>query len=456
MFRKSTLSLAWANIILAAAMPAAAQDLGQPAMANMPSAPATQVVPEATKPAKPKHKAPAGIDPVFDLVGNGAGNPVGGARQGYEQSGWIKLGAAFDLDTLLGWKNTTLDAYAAWFGGGNLARSYIGNSISSQQTWRPVAGGRLTQFSITHKFDDGFSITAGRVALNTYFNRSPLDCNFMSNAMCLTPYGPISDIGITAYPNSSWGGVVRYDFHDHWYVQTGLFDYNNTLNLAHQNGLDFDVGKGSGTLSAGEVGYETGGGSDSMPAAYRFGFYHNTDGGISPYYDAQGTSATLAHKPLAALAGERMAWYGMVDQTVWRASGGRSLQLFARGFVNTGNTQAVKQFAAVGAVLTGLFPKRPKDTLNLFVSDTRFDAQEIQHLADIRTLHGGHGAPHANEYIAELNYGIAAARGVRIMPNLQYIINPDPIYAPTRTSNIPNALVLGLRVDIHVAQLMGW
>ncbi|WP_158544974.1 carbohydrate porin [Dyella monticola] len=405
----------------------------------------------------PKPGALNGISPVLDFVGNGAANPVGGVHSGYKKSGWIKFGATFDFDTLFGWKGMSMDVYAAWFGGGNLARSDIGNSISAQQTWRPVAGGRLTQFDINKKFDNGFSFTVGRIALNTYFNRSPLDCDFMSNAMCLTPYGPISDIGITAYPNSSWGAVTRYDFQHFWYVQSGAFDYDNVENLAHRNGLDFDLGHNSiGVLQATEIGNEVPDGLQTMPHAYRFGIYHNTNGGTSPYFDDEGTSAALAHRPLEALPGGRTAWYGMVDQTVWRGEDGRRLQLLARGFANTGNPQVVKQFGAVGASLTGTFPGRDRDTLNMFISDTRFESQEIDYLADLRHLAGGVGAPHRNEYISELDYGIAAFRGVRIMPDLQYIVNPDPIYATKRKTDIPNALVVGLRVDIHVAQMLGW
>jgi porin len=438
MFGKTAISSAFFGIAVIAALPAIAQD----------DAPATAGTAAS--------KGIDGISPVFDLVGNSAENTKGGMRQGYKQSGWIKLGATFDFGELFGWKGTTLDVYAADFGGGNLSRSVVGNSISAQQTWRPVAGGRLTQLALNHKFDNGFSITGGRVALNTYFNKSPLDCNFQSNAMCLTPYGPITDQGITAYPNSSWGGVVRFDVpNTHWYVQSGAFDYNNDLNLAHKNGLDFSAGKGTGTLSATEFGYEDKGTDGRLPGVYRLGYYHNTDPGSSLYYDINGNRAGLTGKPKATLTGGRMAWYGMFDQTVWR-HGSRKLEVFARGFVNTGNAQAVKQFGAVGAVLTGTFGSRTDDTLQMFISDTRFDPKEVDYLADVRAKHHGQGAPHANEYISELSYGIAVARGVRVMPNIQYVMNPDPIYASGRTRNLPNALILGLRVDIHVAQWLGY
>jgi porin len=77
-------------------------------------------------------------------------------------------------------------------------------------------------------------------------------------------------------------------------------------------------------------------------------------------------------------------------------------------------------------------------------------------LRDRRVRHGGSGTPHNNEVIAELSYGWAVRPGIRLMPNLQYVINPDPIYAPTRLTDIPDALIVGLRVDIQFAQLFGW
>lgn len=438
MIRKTSLYVAIASVVAATALPAT-------------------VMAQDDAPASGTKKGIDGISPVFDLVGNSAENTMGGVRQGYKQSGWIKLGATFDFGKLFGWRGASLDVYAADFGGGNLSRSVVGNSISAQQTWRPVAGGRLTQLSFNYKFRNGFSFTAGRVALNTYFNKSPLDCYFMSNAMCLTPYGPITDQGITAYPNSSWGALARFDIpNTHWYVQSGAFDYNNDLNLAHKNGVDFSTGKGTGTLSASEVGYETKGSEDTYPSAYRFGYYHNTDPGSSLYYDVNGNRAGLTGKTKATLNGGRMAWYAMGDQTVWRGQGGRNLQLFGRFFANTGNAQAVKQFGAVGAVLTGTFGSRPRDTLQFFISDTRFDAKQVDYLADVRARNGGRGAPHANEYISELGYGINVARGVRVLPNIQYVVNPDPIYAASRRNDIPNALIVGIRVDIHVAQWMGY
>lgn len=404
-----------------------------------------------------EHRAPDdGVDLTLDLVGNVAHNPVGGVQQGTEGSYWIMAQSKFDLDTLFGVHNTEVDAQWAWFAGGNLAREKIGNSISAQQTWRPVAGGRLTRLTVSHHFDNGLSITAGRAPVNSYFNNSPLNCVFMSNAMCLTPYGAITDLGITAYPNSSWAAIVRYDVDDRWYAQAGVFDYNNELNKAGKNGLDFSFGEGTGTISAYEVGYQTSFANDRLPRTYRLGVYRNTDGGRSSFFDANGNSAALTGKPTAALEGSRVGWYAMGDQTVWRGEGKRNLALFARAYLNTGNEAPIDQFFSAGFVKTGTFAGRDQDTLALFVSNTHFSDEQVAFLRDRRARHGGSGSPKADEIITELSYGWAVHKGIRLMPNLQYVINPDPIYAPTRTTNIPDALIVGLRVDVHFAQLFGW
>lgn len=414
------------------------------------------VTPAMPTPAANAGKVRDGIDLTLDFVGNLAGNPVGGVEHGTEGSYWVMAQSRLDLDRLFGVHGTAVDLQAAWFAGRNLAREKIGNSISAQQTWRPVAGGRLTRLTLTHAFDNGLSVIAGRAPVNSYFNNSPLNCVFMSNAMCLTPYGAISDLGVTAYPNSSWAAILRYDANARWYAQAGVFDYNNDLNKAGKNGLDFSFGDGTGTLSAGEIGYQTSAAGDPMPRTYRLGVYRNSDGGSSPFRDISGDSAGLTGKAFAKLDGTRVGAYAMGDQTVWRGEGRRNLAVFGRYFVNTGNVASVKYFAAAGLVKTGTFAGRDQDTFAMFISDTHFDPEQIAYLRDRRSRYGGSGSPDSDEFIAEISYGYALHPGIRLMPNLQYVVNPDPIYAPIRSTDIPDVLIVGLRVDVHFAQLFGW
>ncbi|WP_336958164.1 carbohydrate porin [Sphingobium aquiterrae] len=395
-----------------------------------------------------------GVDLALDVVSNIAANPVGGARQGSAESHWVMGAADLDLEKLVGLADTKVHVQAAWFTGTNLGRESIGNSISFQQTWRPVSGPRLTQLNIEHDFGR-VNVMVGRAAMNSYFNSSPFNCVFMSNTSCLTAYGGISNIGVTAYPNSSWTAKVRYAPSDRWYVQAGLFEYNNDLNLKGKGGLDFSLGKGTGALVAGEIGYQTTFAQERLPRRYKLGFYLNTDGGQSLFYDRNGDSAALTGLPRIMQDGDRTGLYAMVDQTIQRAPGNsrRNLALFGRLFVNTGNAAQLDWFASGGFVKTGTFKGRDDDTIGFLITDTHLSDQQLGYLRDLRAKAGGTGSPKADEIVGEINYGFAAMPGVRILPNIQWVINPDPIYVPQRKTNVPSALVLGLRIDVKFAQL---
>lgn len=396
-----------------------------------------------------------GVSLSANYVYNVAGNPVGGVRQGTAQSHWFDVGAELDLDRLLGLSNTRIHAQGADFEGESLGVVAVGNSVSFQQTWRPVSGWRLTQLNIDHDFGK-LNVMVGRAAVNSYYSASPFNCNFMSNTSCLTAYGPITSIGITAFPNSSWAGKLRYNISKKVYVQSGVFDYNNNLNLHGAAGVDFSFFKGSGKLISSEVGYETSFANDRLPRRYRFGVHVNTDPGTSLLYDRNGNLAGQTGLTRVQQTGTRVGIYAMADQTLTRPDPHtqRNFAVFARAFYNAGAPEQVKWFASAGFVKTGTFKGRDDDTLNFIVSNTRWNDQEIEYLREVRARAGGIGAPHANEIVGEINYGFAAAPGVRIMPNLQYAINPDPINAPTFPRNIPSTLVLGLRLDVRLAQLL--
>jgi porin len=398
-----------------------------------------------------------GISLTANYVGNLAANPVGGVRHGSAQSHWFDAGAEIDLGKLIGLDHTTLHIQGADFEGENLAATSVGSSISFQQTWRPVPGWRLTQLNIDHDFGK-LNVMFGRAALNSYFGASPLNCVFMSNAACLTAYGPITAIGITAFPNSSWAGKLRYAFNDKVYAQIGVFDYNNNLNLAGKDGTDFSFFQGTGKLIAVETGYETTLANDRYPRRFRIGVDINTDPGTSPLYDRNGKPAGISGLARAEQTGTKAGIYVVADQTIFRAHADspRNTAVFGRLFYNAGAKSTIDWFASAGIVKTGTFKGRDNDTLDFLISNTHFDSEEIEYLRELRMKAGGSGRPHANEIIGELNYGFAAAPGIRIMPNVQWEINPDPINATRYQHDIPSAIVVGLRFDIRFAQfLMG-
>ncbi|WP_433911337.1 carbohydrate porin [Sphingomonas yabuuchiae] len=67
---------------------------------------------------------------------------------------------------------------------------------------------------------------------------------------------------------------------------------------------------------------------------------------------------------------------------------------------------------------------------------------------------GGTDRVFPDEGVFEINYGIAASRGVRISPNIQYVVSPDNCAEPRAVQRSGNILAFGLRVSIDGAALL--
>ncbi len=183
-------------------------------------------------------------------IQNVAANPIGGLRQGIESAQEVDAALDLDFGKIAGWQGTRAHIQVADFWGHSDARDFIGSSVSLQSTWRQVPGPRLSLLVLDQDLFDGrANILLGRAPVNSYFASSPVSCAFQSNATCLALYGPIVDVGITAFPNSSWAGKVQYNFTKNIYVQAGAFEYNPSLNTQGRDGLYFSTARATGVIA---------------------------------------------------------------------------------------------------------------------------------------------------------------------------------------------------------------
>ena len=53
----------------------------------------------------------------------------------------------------------------------------------------------------------------------------------------------------------------------------------------------------------------------------------------------------------------------------------------------------------------------------------------------------------------ELNYGLEVNKAMRLLPNLQYVLNPDQQAEPFRTQRIRNAFVIGGQFVVDLTSL---
>jgi porin len=138
-----------------------------------------------------------------------------------------------------------------------------------------------------------------------------------------------------------------------------------------------------------------------------------------------------------------------------RGEGKRPVTVFGGVIGATNDYVPFKGQALAGVIVTGPFRGRPNDTLGLVGSYIRIGDRQRDFLQASRGLAGGTDRVFPDEGVFELNYGIAAARGVRISPNIQYIVSPDNFGQPRAVKRSGNILAFGLRIAVDGAAILG-
>ncbi len=381
-----------------------------------------------------------GITPTLTFVMDALGNPTGGMQQGFRQASNLGLDLHFDLHKLFGLAGGSfLISFSERFGSG-LSREDIGNVFTVQQ----VFGGqtyRLVDFSYQQQlFDDRVELRVGRVAAGDDFLVSPYNYVFVQNGFDGNPVGIFFNApGMTAYPNATWGGLVKVKPTERMYVMGGVYNGDVSIRANEHHGADWSMG---GPLFAiGEVGYQVNGlpGDAGLIGNYKAGVWYDDH----QYLDF----TTVARGGAPQVTRGNWGLYGLFDQVLvgFGAPGSN------RGFGVTGSVlvspdQSVSLmpfFATAGVVIRGIFASRPTDVGGLGIVYGHFsnDLQDSQRRA--RESGSGFGIQRY-EMALELTYRFRFDQdALFFQPDLQYIIRPGG------TGRIPDAFVAGFQVGIN-------
>ena len=400
----------------------------------------------------------AGITPKASFVGEFAANPSGGIHQGETFVGQISGGLDFDMSRLADIPGGTFHINMADRFGRDLSKDDIGNSIDVQELFGGGMNPRLAEFSWEQDLFAGkVNIKAGRVdATPDFVAFSSIGCSFQTNATCPVPKLIGRDSNAPIWPDATWGGRVRVWASDSVYIQVGAYDVDPLQGSHTQNGTDWQTGGSTGTFVPFELGYATSFKNDSMPRHYKLGGYYDGADYTDPSRDSSGALAAATGKPYATLNG-RSGLYGWADQMIWRPdlTSEKGLTIFGSLLAATSGRNSESFGLETGAILKGTFPGRDADTAGFVITDQHLSSGAMDNLRLLRTHAGGTEALAADEVIIEVNYGIAVLPGLSVMPNLQYIINPDALNTPSRTTNIPNTFVVGLKFVSDFPKLFG-
>jgi porin len=166
-----------------------------------------------------------GITPTLTFVTDALGNPTGGQQQSFTAFSNLGVDLRFDLEKLYGPKGGSFEFSTSYRFGSSLSRKYIDNTFNVQQvccgpTFRVVDVAYQQQL-----LDDRVEFRVGRIATGDDFLVSPYNYVFVQNGFDGNPVGIFfNSPGMTAYPNATWGALVKGKPTQRTYIMGGWYN----------------------------------------------------------------------------------------------------------------------------------------------------------------------------------------------------------------------------------------
>jgi porin len=393
------------------------------------------------------------------LIDQYADNPTGGVSQGHTNVGQFNIGADIDLDKAWGLSGGSFHFTVYRDYGESLNHNVTGTFTKQQYIYKnEFPQWHLGLFAYEQKLlDDKLDVLVGRLGTTTYYGHLQTNCNFQSGSLCGEPRIIVAESGLSLLPSATWGTNVSYKLTPHSYIESGIFEVNPTTSAS--NGLDFSTAASTGFTVPVEWGWTQ---TDADATRYTFelkaGGYVSTAPLADPFYNTAGRSRALYGGTARQINSSRDGVYVMGDRMVWRPDpdGPENINVFGGVVQQLEEAEIMRQQVYGGLVWTAPFSGRPRDTVGISVSYFELTPREIEFLRDSRIKAGGTGTNNAHEVAYELSYSFHLARGVDLMPNIQYVVHPDNSGIP-KTPVLPkNLLVYGMSLRVDIGSVLGF
>jgi porin len=252
------------------------------------------------------------------------------------------------------------------------------------------------------------------------FSTSEIFYNYVSLTIDFNPISlPINDPAYFSYPQASWATRIHIAPVEEFYIKAGVYNSNPAVGRDSAHGLDFSFREG--VILIGEIGYlhnqkESSGG---LSGRYTFGAFYDTR-----KFDKLSNESEKENG--------NYGLYWIVEQMVYREmpDSDQGLTPWAALTISPDETiNTFPFFISGGFVYKRLIPNRNDDmTAFGFAYGSISDELEDKDY----------------ELMLELTYIIQATPWLQIQPDAQWIVHPGG------SSDIPNALVLGVQLGVDI------
>src|SRR5262249_55190542 len=199
-----------------------------------------------------------GFTPTLTFVTDALGNPSGGMRHGFTGFSDVGFNLVTDLEKLYGPKGGAFEFATSYRFERSLSHKYIGNIFNVQQV---CCGATFRVVDVAYRqqlLDDRITFRVGRIATGDDFLVSPYNYVFVQNGFDGNPVGIFfNSPGMTAYPNATWGALLKVRPTERTYVMSGWYNGDPSIRTNKHHGLDWSL---DGPLfTIGEVGRQRNG-----------------------------------------------------------------------------------------------------------------------------------------------------------------------------------------------------
>jgi porin len=416
-------------------------------------------VEEATLGLLPNSFEKQGAKFAVTYIGEGLGNPTGGAKRGAAYEDRFNFAADVDFEKLIGLKQLTFHANVFQIDGGGLSRGALLNSmVVSGIEALPTT--RLYEIWFEQKWGTKVALRAGQLAADTEFMTAKYTDVF-TNASLGWPAGLSLNMpsGGPSPPLAALGTRLRADVTDYLTLIGGVFDGDaagpgpDDPQLRDRYGVNFRVNDPPLVLAEAQFLWNAKKGDPGLDGKLKLGGWRHFGSFTDERFASSGL--TLANPALggvpANLSGD-FGIYSVFEQKLYRVGqdNDRGIGIFARASYSPPDRNIVDLYSDAGVEFVGLNEQRPKDKFGIAAAYARVSpwAQALD--TDFQHLSGSAWPIRSYEGLLTAVYQYEVRAGFTLQPNFQYITHPgggatNPLGVNQPGKILKDAAVLGLR-----------
>jgi porin len=416
-------------------------------------------VEEATLGLLPNSFEKQGAKFAVTYIGEGLGNPTGGAKRGAAYEDRFNFAADVDFEKLIGLKQLTFHANVFQIDGGGLSRGALLNSmVVSGIEALPTT--RLYEIWFEQKWGTKVALRAGQLAADTEFMTAKYTDVF-TNASLGWPAGLSLNMpsGGPSPPLAALGTRLRADVTDYLTLIGGVFDGDaagpgpDDPQLRDRYGVNFRVNDPPLVLAEAQFLWNAKKGDPGLDGKLKLGGWRHFGSFTDERFASSGL--TLANPALggvpANLSGD-FGIYSVFEQKLYRVGqdNDRGIGIFARASYSPPDRNIVDLYSDAGVEFVGLSEQRPKDKFGIAAAYARVSpwAQALD--TDFQHLNGPAWPVRSYEGLLTAVYQYEVRAGFTLQPNFQYITHPgggatNPLGTNQPGKVLKDAAVFGLR-----------